>query len=118
MNQEVQSYAVCNTCTIRLVRLAYERAGWFRLIREPLRFGMILLGWLYRIHPKDYKVQTSDYHGCIRFTKTALKEKSALFRWANERVNPIFDRLLETLVTPEEVQEAKRYAREATHRRG
>ena len=117
ISQDVQAYGVCNTCTIMLVRLAYERAWWFRLIREPLRLGMILLGWLHRINPKDYQVRTLDCHGCIRFTKTALKEKSDLFCWLNDRVNPVFNLILETLVTQEEIQEAKRYARQATHAR-
>ena len=117
ISQDVQAYGVCNTCTIMLVRLAYERAWWFRLIREPLRLGMILLGWLHRINPKDYQVRTLDCHGCIRFTKTALNEKSDLFGWLNDRINPVFNRILETLVTQEEIQEAKRYARQATHAR-
>lgn len=54
----------------------------------------------------------------MRFYKVALKEKSALFRWLNDRVNPRFDALLERMVTAEEVREAKAYAREATTKDG
>jgi hypothetical protein len=53
----------------------------------------------------------------MRFRKTVLKERSALFRWLNARVNPVFDRLLETIVTQEEVHAAKQYAAESTHDR-
>ena len=38
---------VCNTCTRRLVAIAYRRAPWFRLLREPLRWGMRL--WVRRL---------------------------------------------------------------------
>ncbi|MBM4461330.1 MAG: nitroreductase [Chloroflexi bacterium] len=106
--------AVCNTCTIRLVRIAYTRAPWFRLVREPLRLGMRGLAWFHRIDPAEYEVRTASCYGCMRFYKVALKEKSALFRWLNDRVNPHFDALLERIVTAEEVRVAKAYAREAT----
>lgn len=106
--------AVCNTCTIRLVRIAYQRAPWFRLAREPLRLGLRGLAWLHRIDPNEYEVRTESCYGCLRFYKVALKERSALFRWLNDRVNPAFDALLERIVTAEEVREAKAYAREAT----
>ncbi|MCU0501326.1 MAG: nitroreductase [Anaerolineae bacterium] len=105
---------MCNTCTIRLVRIAYARAPWFRLVREPLRWGMRGLAWFHRIDPAEYAVRTQSCYGCMRFYKVALKEKSALFRWLNDRVNPAFDALLEHVVTAEEVQEAKAYARQVT----
>lgn len=106
--------AVCNTCTIRLVRIVYARAPWFRLVREPLRWGMRGLAWFHRINPAEYEVRTQGCYGCMRFYKTALKEKSGLFRFLNDRVNPVFDALLERIVTQEEVKEAKAYARAAT----
>lgn len=106
--------AVCNTCTIRLVRIAYARAPWFRLVREPLRWGMRGLAWLHRVDPAEYEVRKQSCYGCMRFYKVALKEKSALFRRLNGRVNPAFDALLERIVTAEEVREAKAYARKVT----
>lgn len=108
-------YAVCNTCTVRLVDLAYRRAWWFRWVREPLKLGMKALAAWHGIDARDDTVRTQACRGCLRFLKTALKEQSGAFRWLNGRVNPVFDRLLETVVTPEEVQEAKRFAQEATH---
>jgi hypothetical protein len=111
---QVKKNAVCNTCTIRLVRIAYARAPWFRLVREPLRLGMRGLAWCHRIDPDEYEVRTPSCYGCMRFYKVALKEKSALFRWLNDRVNPHFDALLERLVTAEEMRDAKAHARQAT----
>jgi len=105
---------VCSTCTIQLVRLAYRRAPWFRIVREPLRLGMVLMGKWHRIDPDEYEVYTAGCRGCIRFTKIALKEESASFRWLNDRANPVFDRILESIVTKEEVSEAKRYAVKST----
>jgi hypothetical protein len=106
--------AVCNTCTIRLVKIAYRRAPMFRLVREPLRLAMRTLAWFHRVNPAEYEVRTDTCFGCIRFYKVALKEKSALFRWLNDRVNPVFDAMLERLVSDEEMQEAKMYAQQAT----
>lgn len=106
--------ALCNTCTIQLVRLAYRNAPWFRLVREPLRVGMRALAAWHRVDPNDYEVRTRSCRGCIRFYKVALKERSATFRWLNERVNPLFDLLLERIVPPTVVLEAQAYAKAAT----
>jgi len=114
ININQQKPAVCNTCTILLVRKAYARAPWFRLVREPLRLGMRLLGKLYRVNAADYAVRSEQCGGCVRFLKTALKEKSPVFRKLNDRMNPLFDRLMERVVTEEEIAESKRHAREMT----
>jgi hypothetical protein len=114
MNTLSKKNAVCSTCTIQLVRAAYRRAPWFRLLREPLRLGMRLLAWLHRIDPDEYEVRTPACRGCLRFYKVALKERSGLFRWLNQRANPLFDALLERITTPEELQQAKGYARLAS----
>ncbi len=106
--------AICNTCTIMLVQKAYERAWWFRLIREPLRMCMIAMGVLLGIQPEEYVTRSERCKGCVRFLKTALKEKSPAFMRLNERINPLFDRLIERLVTKDELDESKRHAREMT----
>jgi hypothetical protein len=106
--------AVCNTCTLKLVAIAYRRAPWFRLLREPLKLGMRFLSLAYRVNPSEYDVRTPACHGCIRFYKVALKEKSGPFRLMNDLFNPLFDALLERIVTEEEVNQAKTYARAAT----
>jgi hypothetical protein len=113
-NRNVKKNAVCNTCTLKLVSIAYHRALWFRLFREPLRLGMRFLSWIYRVNPSEYEVRTSHCFGCIRFYKVALKEKSGLFRQMNDLFNPVFDVLLERIVTEEEIKQAKTYARAAT----
>ena len=107
-------YSVCNTCTLQLVHIAYSRAPWFRLIREPLHLGMKIMGWWHKVDPRKYKVYTDGCYCCIRFTKTGLKERSALFRWLNDRINPLIDRILETAVSEEEIAIANRYAYHAT----
>ncbi|MBM4313416.1 MAG: nitroreductase [Deltaproteobacteria bacterium] len=107
--------AVCNTCTLKLVAVAYRRAPWFRLFREPLKLGMRFFSWAYRVDPSEYDVRTPACHGCIRFYKVALKEKSGPFRLMNDLFNPLFDVLLERIVTEEEVSQAKTYARAASN---
>ena len=104
---------MCSTCTIKLVRLAYQRAPWFRVVREPLRLGMRAMAAWHRIDIADYGVRTASCYNCLRFYKTALKERSATFRWLNTRVNPVFDALLESVISPAEMREAKAYTRAA-----
>lgn len=113
-NRHIKKNAVCNTCTLKLVTIAYRRTPWFRLLREPLRLGMCFLSWIHRVNPSEYEVRTPQCFGCIRFYKVALKEKSALFRRMNDFFNPLFDARLEQIVTEEEIKAAKTYARAAT----
>ncbi len=113
MNTIVRKNAVCNTCTIRLVRIAYQRAPWFRLVREPLKWGMRFLALLYRVNPDEYAVRTPSCYRCMRFYKVALKEKSGLFRFLNGLVNPYFDSMIERILTPDEMLQAREYAQKA-----
>ncbi len=106
--------AVCNTCTLKLVEIAYKRRPWFMLVREPLKLGMMMLAWVCSVDPNEYDVRTASCKGCMRFYKMALKEKSALFRWLNSWVNAMFDNILETVVSKYEVAQAKSYAKQAT----
>ena len=114
-NGNIKKNAVCNTCTLKLVSIAYRRAPWFRLFREPLRLGMRFLSWVHSVNPSEYEVRTPDCFGCIRFYKVALKEKSGLFRRMNDLTNPLYDALLERIVTEEEMRQAKTYARAASN---
>jgi len=107
-------YAVCNHCTYKLVAIAYKRAPWFRLFREPLKLGMQYLAFIHRINAKEYEVRTPSCYRCIRYYKTALFTKSASFRWLHDRFNPIFNRLLSKIVTDEERAQAKKYADNAS----
>jgi hypothetical protein len=106
---------VCNTCTIMLVELCYQRVWWFRLVRDPLLLGMRLLSWWHGINPRDYRVRTESCYGCIRFMKESLKEQSTVGRWLNNRINPLFNRIRDSIVTEEEIREAKRLASDATY---
>ncbi len=113
-NKKSKTIAVCNTCTLKLVTIAYQRRPLFRLLREPLKAGMRLLCWVHRVDPREYVVRTASCYGCIRFYKTSLKEKSPLFRFLHDRMNPLFDSLLERIVTEEEIRNAKTFARSAS----
>jgi hypothetical protein len=110
-----QAYAICNTCTIMLVKKTYEKIWWFRFVREPLKWCMVLMGILYHIDTERYPVRTEQCRGCLRFMKTALKDRSALFRLLNGLVNPVFDRIMEQIVTADDTGEAKRHASKSTH---
>lgn len=100
----------CSTCTIKLVETAYNRAWWFRLAREPLRAGMLALGKVYGIAPAAYSIGSAHCGGCPRIIKCALKERSAIFRAVNAAVNPVFDHLMEILVSSEDIHDAKDFA--------
>lgn len=113
MDSTVRKKAVCNICTVRLVEMSYQRAPWFRLVREPLKVVMRLMAFFHRIDPDVYEVRSPECHGCMRFYKVALKEKSGLFRWLNGLVNPHFDALIERILTEEDVQLAQVYAKAA-----
>ena len=102
----------CASCTLGLVQLAYSRAFWFKLFREPLLFGMRVLARWHGIDAGRYPVRHSRCEGCVRFLKNELKAKSPLFRALNYLVNPLFNRLRDRLVTADEKAEAKRFAAE------
>lgn len=105
--------ASCRMCTIGLVRLCYERTRWFRWFREPLVIGMRILARWHRVDPREYAVRREECHGCLRFLKEELKGKSPLFVRLNDLVNPAFNRLRDSIVTKEEIEEARRFALEA-----
>jgi hypothetical protein len=111
---EQKKNAVCNTCTLKLVTIAYKRAPWFRLLREPLKLGMRFFSRIHHVDTAEYLVRTSACYSCIRFYKVALKDESATFRFLNRLVNPVFDYFLERIVTEEELSKSKSYARAAT----
>ncbi len=112
-----QKNAVCGNCTLKLVTIAYQRAPWFRLMREPLKLGMRLLSRIHHIDTGEYIVRTPACYNCIRFYKISLKEKSAVFRWLHGWLNPLFDFVIEKIVTSEEQQQTRQYAKSATEGR-
>lgn len=104
---------ICNTCTRRLIYIAYEHAPWFRLFREPLKLAMRCWVQFRHLDPGEYEVNSPGCYSCMRFYKTTLKESSTLFRLLNSLVNPVFDAILERIVSKEEVDKAKAHARAA-----
>ncbi len=106
---------VCKICTIKLVEAAYGHAWWFRLLREPLRLGMLAMGKLYGVDIAVYAVRDAACRGCPRMVKLELKERSALFRLLNTLINRHFDRLIERLLTGPERLEAEEFAEKAVH---
>lgn len=58
----------------------------------------------------DYKINNEYCINCNRFYKNALKEKSPLFLWLNNKINPLFDCWLEKIVTEDEIKKAKSHA--------
>ncbi len=114
MSEKELKNAVCSTCTIHLVELCYQRTWWFRWFREPLVWGMRALSAIYRIDPYAYAVRAERCRGCVRFMKTALKEKSAIFRMLNVVMNPLFNRVRDSQLTESEIAEAKKIAGESS----
>ena len=110
------STASCKICTIRLERLCYQRAWWFRIFREILASGIRIFAMAYLIRPKDYLARSPMCFKCIRFRKNALKERSALFNWLNSYLNPMFKRVRDSLLTVEELDNAGALARRAADR--
>jgi hypothetical protein len=114
LNEGRRKTASCQVCTIHPVRLCYEHKLWFRWVREPLALGMRLLARWHHIDPHDYPVRMEECFGRLRFLKKELKEKSPLFVRLNDLVNPTFNRLRDSIVTKDEIEEARSFAREAT----
>ena len=106
----------CGMCTIRLEQLCYQRAWWFRSFREVLATGIRVFAWVYRVRPDAYKTRSPMCHQCLRFRKNAVRERSRLFVWLDGYLNPWFNRVRDSLLTPEELASARELARRAEQR--
>jgi hypothetical protein len=104
---------ICKNCALMLVRIVYRRHWWFALLREPLLLGMRLLARWHGIDPFRHAVRNPECKGCIRFMKAELEEKSPTFRFLNDRIGRKFTALRDARLTGAELDEAKRFAREA-----
>lgn len=107
------SAAICKLCTIRLERLCYERAWWFRTFRNVLAAGVRLWSLWHPVDPSLYLSRSTECHRCIRFRKNVLKEESRAFRWLDSGINPLFNRARDSLLSPCELEAARSYARTA-----
>ncbi len=109
------AFAACKICTIRLEELCYERAWWFRAFREVLATGIRLFAVALMIQTDGGKARSKKCHGCLRFRKNALKQRSALFNWLDGYLNPLFNRARNSLLTPQELEQARALARSRAH---
>lgn len=106
----------CKICTIRLEQLCYGRAWWFRAFRETLATGIRLFALVTLTRPDEHRSRSSQCQGCLRFRKNALKRNSRLFNWLDGYLNPIFNRARDSLLTPQELEQARELARRAAER--
>jgi hypothetical protein len=106
----------CGMCTFKCAMIAYRRAPWFRLVREPMLLGMRFFAFIHHVEPvvKSFPFPTSACNRCIRFYKAVLFQKSPTFRWLHGRVNPIFNYFMDRIVTQEERKQARSYAQAAS----
>jgi len=112
MNTEVTppTAPVCRVCTLHLERLCDRRSWWFRPFREGLGAGIRLFALAYRIPPESGTPRSPYCHQCLRFRKNALKLRSPLFVRLDNRLNPVFNRIRDSLLTPEELATARELA--------
>ncbi|QFY41520.1 hypothetical protein F6R98_01850 [Candidatus Methylospira mobilis] len=100
----------CKICTIRLERLCYRRAWWFCAFREALAGGIRLFALAYRVYWESLRPRSHQCFRCLRFRKNALQCHSPLFRTLDSYLNPFFNRVRDSLLTPEELEQARSFA--------
>ena len=69
--------------------------------------------FLLGIDPRQASRGHLDCRGCMRYLKDQLKARSWAFRWMNDRIDPVFNRLRDTMVSEDEIEEARVFARQA-----
>jgi hypothetical protein len=108
---EANALSACKICTIRLEELCYRRAWWFRAFREALATGIRLFAIALLIRTDGGRARSKKCHGCLRFRKNALKQRSPLFNWLDGYLNPIFNRVRDSLLTTQELEQARALSR-------
>lgn len=103
----------CTICTIHLEQLCYQRAWWFRVFRELLASGIRVFALGYRIRAEQHPARASMCYRCLRFRKNALQARSPLFNWLDGYLNPLFNRVRDSLLTEEEKTAARALAQRA-----
>jgi hypothetical protein len=74
---------------------------------------MRILAWWNGIDSWTYAVHSPECRGCVRFMKAELQAKSPIFRACDRMIGPVFNRLRNSMLKQEELEEAKRIAAEA-----
>ena len=111
--QPALTYASCKVCVIRLEHICYRRAWWFRPFREVLATGIRIFALVYRVPVTAYAARSKMCYGCLRFRKNAVKQHSRLFNYFDGYLNPFFNRVRDSLLTPEELNWARTLAARA-----
>jgi len=109
-------YASCKVCVIRLEHICYRRAWWFRPFREVLATGIRVFALVYRVPPGTDAARSAMCHGCLRFRKNAVKRHSRLFNFLDGYLNPLFNRVRDSLLNPDELAWARALADRAAER--
>lgn len=103
----------CTICTIHLEQLCYQRAWWFRPYREVLATGIRLFALAHGIRAADHPARSPMCYRCLRFRKNTIKARSPLFNWLDGYLNPWFNRVRDSLLTPAEKERARELAQRA-----
>lgn len=104
-------------CTRRLVEMAYVHRPSFRLVREPVRVAMLVFACARGLYGTSEAEGDEGCRDCPRFYKNALRRESPLFRRLNQAFSPVFDMMLESLVPPEGLSQAREHALQTTRNR-
>jgi hypothetical protein len=107
----------CKICTIHLEKLCYARAWWFYAFREVLASGIRLFAIALWIRTDEDHPRSKMCRRCLRFRKNALKRHSPLFNWLDSYLNPLFNRVRNSLLTPDELECARILASRAANPR-
>ena len=108
--------ASCKICTIRLETLCYQRAWWFRVFREILAGGIRHFRYRLSHSPEGLSRALADVFQMHSVPQERLKERSALFNWLDSYLNPMFNHVRNSLLTAEELENARALARRAADR--
>ena len=111
MDQD-SSPVVCKMCALLLIKRCYGKHWWLRVIRESLVWDMRMLAWCNGVNVQSHGVRNPDCHGCVRFVKAELEEKSPTFVFLNKYIGPRFKSMRDSMLTREDLDEGKSYARE------
>jgi hypothetical protein len=112
---ESKNVSNCSICTIRLEELCYRRAWWFRAFREILASGIRLYALALGISSEQHMARSKMCNRCLRFRKNILKERSPLFCWLDGYLNPVFNYARNSLLTPQELEDARALAKRAAN---
>ena len=112
-NIEPSKISSCTICTIRLEELCYQRAWWFRAFREVLATGIRLYSLVSGISSNQHTARSKMCYRCLRFRKNILKERSPFFGWIDGYLNPLFNYARNSLLTPQELEDARTLAKKA-----